>query len=191
MTVEGRSFVPRKGAEKRLDMPSGHPTPPRPDRVPPSPPNPDDQIVVISGRFRKARVKPIKRYGAYRGAGSLRLEAGGLGVMGKHVRPLGTRVAIGMGLFLASVILSAGRLAIGLIPIYLLVEYVLLQEGMRTIPWSRVARYSANERKKLIAIETNEAETHIHPLVLKSDEWREALQALRRYCPASEFTPSG
>jgi hypothetical protein len=63
-------------------------------------------------------------------------------------------LAIGFGLFLRSLILSAARLAIGLIPIYLLVEYVFLEEGKRIIPWSAIARYSTNERKRLIAIET-------------------------------------
>jgi hypothetical protein len=56
-------------------------------------------------------------------------------------------LAIGLGLFLGSLILSAGRLAIGLIPIHLLVEYVFLEKGKRIIPSSAIAPYSTNERK--------------------------------------------
>jgi hypothetical protein len=151
----------------------------RPDTLP-------TESVAVSARFRKAMVKPIKRYGAYRGDGTLRLDQSGLQVRGKHVRPLAVRWGIGVAVFAACLILTGGRLFVGFIPLYFLLEYGLLENGDRTIPWSSVTRFASNEAKGYVAIETNSAEKNQNPLVFTSDHWREVLQALRAYAPGRE-----
>jgi hypothetical protein len=151
--------------------------------APSRPDPPSTQSVAASGRFRKSKVKPMKRYGAYRGAGSLRLDQSGIHVIGKHVRPTAIRWLIGLAIFAACLILTGGRLFVGFIPLYFLLEYGLLESGDRTIPWTSVTRFVWNEQKKLVAIETDSAEKNDNPLVFASDQWREVIQALRAYMP--------
>lgn len=154
--------------------------PSRPDTVHPV-------TVTATGRFRKSKVKPMKRYGAYRGTGSLRVDQSGLHVTGKHVRPTGTRWLIGLAIFAACLILSGGRLFVGFIPLYFLLEYGLLERGDRTIPWTSVAKVAWREEKKLVAIETDSAEKHDNPLVFASDQWQDIIRALKAYAPGRGF----
>jgi hypothetical protein len=143
-------------------------------------------MVAVAVRFRKVMIKPIKRYGAYRGAGTLRLDQSGIHVTGKHVRPMATRLLIGIGLFAVCLILTGGKLAPGFIPLYFLLEYGLLEEGNCHIPWASVARYTAQVPKQRIAIETSSSEKHKNPLVFSCDRWAEVRQALRTFAPGRE-----
>jgi len=131
-------------------------------------------------------IKPIKRYGAYRGDGTLRLERSGLGITGRHVRPVGMRWAIGLGVFAAFLLLTRGGLAPGFIPLYFLLEYGLLVEGNRHVPWSNVTRYASQPAKQRISIETTNAGKNESPLVFSCDRWQDVLQALRTFAPGRE-----
>ena len=143
-------------------------------------------MVAVAVRFRKVLIKPIKRYGAYRGAGILRLDQSGVHVTGKHVRPMATRWLIGLGLFAVCLVLTGGKLAPGFIPLYFLLEYGLLENGNRHIPWIGVTRFTSQAPKQRIAIETNSPEKNKNPLVFSCDHWTEVLQALRKFAPGRE-----
>ena len=142
--------------------------------------------VAVAVRFRKVMIKPIKRYGAYRGGGTLRLERSGLGVTGKHVRSLAIRWVIGLGLFAVCLALTGGRLAPGFIPLYFLLEYGLLEEGNRHIPWTNVTRFASQPSKQRVAIEISSSEKNENPLVFSCDQSQEVLQALRTFAPGRE-----
>jgi hypothetical protein len=158
---------------------------PPPDAVPVRP-DAQQMHVAVAVRFRKVMIKPIKRYGAYRGAGTLRLDRSGIGVTGKHVRSVAIRWAIGLGLFAVCLVLTAGRLAPGFIPLYFLLEYGLLEDGNRHIPWTNVTRFASQPSKLRVAIETSSAEKNENPLVFSCDQSQEVLQALRTFAPGRE-----
>jgi hypothetical protein len=147
--------------------------------VPPMPPL--DAELTLTGKFRKARVKPIKNYGAYRGEGSLRFTPSGIQVMGRHVKPLGTRWLIGLGILVGSLIITVGRFALGFIPIYFILEYGLLDDGNRLIPWSSVAGFATDAGKQLVSIHTTESEKHLNTLVLRTQDHAAALATLQRH----------
>ena len=137
-------------------------------------------------KFQKVMIKPIKRYGAYRGAGTLRLYQSGIDVTGKHVRPVAMRWLIGLGVFGAVLLLTGGRLFVGFIPLYFLLEYGLLIAGNRHIPWSSVTRFTSHASKGRIAIETDSPKKNENPLVFSCDHWRDVLQVLRTLAPQRE-----
>jgi hypothetical protein len=153
-----------------------------------APPDAQQMLVAVAVRFRKVMIKPIKRYGAYRGAGTVRLERSGIGVTGKHVRPLAIRLAIGLGLFVVFMLLTGGRLAPGIIPLYFLLEYGLLEDGNRHIPWTNVTRFASQPSKQRVAIETSSSQKNENPLVFSCDHWQEVLQALQTFAPGREAT---
>ena len=173
------------GAKPRTSLP------PRPDTVGGVPVDPSmitapaARTVVVSGRFRKERVKPIKRYGAYRGDGDLWVEDAGLRVRGRHVRTLGARWLIGLGIFVVCAVVTRGLLAPGFIPLYFLMEYGLLLDGARFIPWDDVVGFAASERKGLVSIATND-QHHLQPLVLRTEHWAALRDALRAHVPHAE-----
>jgi hypothetical protein len=139
-----------------------------------------DEGFTATGSFRKARVKPIKHYGVYRGTGRIRFSLAGLQISGRRTRSLGTRWAIGLGLFLGSLILSGGRLALSFIPIYLLVEYVFLEPGDVFVRWSSVRTFSGDQKKGLVAIQIDCSDDRRDVVVLKTDSAGAALDLLER-----------
>lgn len=138
---------------------------------------------VVSGRFRKARVKPIIGYGAYRGAGVLRVSARGIEVQGRLVRPLVFRLTVGAVLFAVPLVLTAGRFALGFIPVYLALEYLWLERGDIFLPWSSVSRFASDRRRLLVSIQMDSAEKHRDTIVLRTEGMDVLLTALKRYAP--------
>jgi hypothetical protein len=152
------------------------------------PPRPDLWVqasfpeVEASGTFRKKRVKPFERYGAYRGAGTLRLDDEGIHVAGKHVLPLGARWGIGLAICIGVLAATRGTLILGIIPIYLLVEYVILQRGDASIPWSAVSRYATDENRRLIAIDVQGRPRNANPIVMETEHRDAVLRWLHDRC---------
>jgi hypothetical protein len=108
------------------------------------------------GKFRKMRVKPMKGYGTYRGQGRVTVDPDrGITIEGNRAKPTGTRIAIAIGLFLASAIVTyflfGMTILLGFIPLYLLVEYVFLDDGGSVLPFSSIADWAHDPKKKLIS----------------------------------------
>jgi hypothetical protein len=145
-----------------------------------------------TGKFRKVRFKSLGAYGQYRGEGQLSVGDEGLTIVGRHVYPLGSRWAMALGIFFASLVLSlavsggSGWLAPGLIPLYLFVEYVWLKRAELQIPWSDVTRFTTDPAQELLAIEF-EGPRWTSPVVLKSGRWREVAGWLRQRVPGGEL----
>jgi len=154
------------------------------------PPRPDDPAtrtwVVANCQFRSARVKPIRRGGAYRGSGSISIAPDGIRVTGKTRLPGWQRLLIGLGIAFGSALLTMGRAIVGILPILLLLEYVILRDGSRLIGWERVSRFAADPRRGRVEIETDEPERNIQPIVLEAEQWQQVAAALRWRCPELE-----
>ena len=54
--------------------------------------------VIVEGRFEKARLRPLRRFGMYRRDGSIGVSSDGLTISGRHVLPVPIRLAIGIPL---------------------------------------------------------------------------------------------
>jgi hypothetical protein len=168
-------------SNRMLDVAQDDPArraPPRPDLSVPG----TSPAVEASGTFRKKRIKPLERYGAYRGAGTLRLDDGGIHISGKHVLPLGARWGIGLAICIVVLVATRGTLILGLIPIYLLVEYVILQRGDATVPWNAVSRYAMDERRRLVAIDVHGRPRNANPIVMETEHGDAVLRWLHDRC---------
>jgi hypothetical protein len=137
------------------------------------------------GKFRKVRLKPITRYGQYRGDGTLELSDSGLRVSGRHVYSMGARWGFGLLLFVVSLIVTLGTFAPGFLVIYLLAEYVVLKREEVSASWSDVRSYVADSKRELIAVDFRASEL-CSPIVLRSPDWRRALDILREKVPQAD-----
>lgn len=142
------------------------------------------------GKYRKVRIPPLSKrtYGVYRGAGTLLLEDGGIRISGKHVLALGARWGIGIGLAVASAILTAGALILGFIPIYLLVEYVFLKKEELTVPWDKISGFAVDPKRKCVGI-AFDGPPLTSPIMYVSDEWNDIARRLRERIPGKDCTP--
>jgi hypothetical protein len=129
-------------------------------------------------------VKPLKRYGAWRAGGSLILDSQGARISGLHVFPIAQRLMIVAGVEAAALILSKGRLLIGIIPLYLLVEYLWLKRDIVEVPWGSVRELAVDPRRELVALEFADDRT-ISPVVLRTAEW----EAAHRFASEHAFGP--
>jgi hypothetical protein len=147
--------------------------------------------MLATGKFKKVRVKPLKTYGSYRGSGSVQVGPNGVVVRGKHVRSLGVRILIGVGLFIGSLIATRGAFAPGGILIYLLVEYVFVERGDTSFGWSVIESFAHDAKRQVVEIETSLPAKHERTLSLKTDQHQVLTEELRRYVPASEVAAAG
>lgn len=141
---------------------------------------------VVSGKFVKARVRGTKKSGQYRGAGKLQVTASGIEITGSHVYSLGQRWLFGIGLIIASWVLTSGTLAPGILLVYLIVEYLWLKKGNQTVLFDRIEGYKAVPKKSLIAIQFTGTPWE-SPLVLRSEQWRLVYDALGSRVPRARF----
>jgi hypothetical protein len=144
-----------------------------------------------TGKFRKVRFKSLGAYGQFRGEGQLSVGEEGLTIVGRHVKPLGSRWAMALGIFFLSLVLSFAAsggtawLAPGLIPLYLFVEYVWLEREERKVSWSDVTRFTTDPAQELLAIEF-QGPRWTSPVVLRTGRWREVAGWLRQRVPGGE-----
>jgi len=139
------------------------------------------------GKYRKVRLPALNKraYGVYRGTGSLLLEDGGIRVKGKHVYSLGVRWGIGIAIAVISVVITGGALMLGIIPIYLLVEYVFLKKEEITVPWDKIQNFGVDPRRKLVGV-TFDGPPATSPIMYVSDEWNDIALKLRERIPGKE-----
>ena len=136
--------------------------------------------LVAEGRFAKKRVKPLKQYGQYRGAGRLEVNDAGLQIVGKHVYSLGARWGFGLALFFALLIVTAGTFAPGILLIYPIVEYWWLKKESLVVPFSAITGLATDDSKQLVAV-TFEGHPHCSPVVLKTPNWQSIADTIRPY----------
>jgi len=147
------------------------------------------QVQPVSGKFRKVKMDPITLTGRYRGNGSLQLTPEGLQVSGRHVFSLGTRWAIGLGIFFGSLILSiaatggAGYCAPGFIPIYFLMEYFLLKREDILVPYSDITQLAVAGQSSLIGIDFK-GHSQASPVFMETSAWNSLLTAIQQKIPS-------
>lgn len=120
--------------------------------TPPTFPAPQKRGVTVHVSFKKRQVPGISGYGQWRSQGTLTFTADGITVSGKHVKTLGTRWGIGIAISLGILILTLGAFAPGILLIYPLVEYVILDSETLQVPWDQVQKWSINGQNAGIAI---------------------------------------
>jgi hypothetical protein len=150
----------------------------------------DTNIVVTTfGKFRKVRLKALgmKEYGMYRGRGMLYSNDEGIGIDGRHIKSLGARLGIAIVLIVASVVVTVGMFVIGVIPIYLLVEYVFLDRESVFIPWSHLQKYAFDPKRGLVAV-AFEGPPRTSPVVMYTPDLPSVAQALREMAPDKDAT---
>lgn len=141
---------------------------------------------VILGKFVKVLVAGTRKAGQYRGEGNLQVTAAGLKITGHHVYTLGQRWLFGTGLAIGTYVVTLGRFRLGILLVYLVVEYAWLKKGHQTIAFDRIEAFKSVAKKKLIAIQFTGTEWE-SPLVLKSDQWRLVYDALASRIPRARI----
>jgi hypothetical protein len=106
-------------------------------------------------QFRKARIKElgIRDYGRYRGNGTITINNDGIIIEGRHVFSLGARWGIAIIIAVASAIVTLGSVVLGIIPIYLLVEFAILKREKVTIAWDKLRKFAVDTKNHLISID--------------------------------------
>src|SRR4051812_12137025 len=101
------------------------------------PPRPAPTTVPAGARiavaFRKRRLSPMKRFGAFRRQGTIEVTESGIVVDGYHVFPLPVRI----------VLYVPFAIVLG----YLMGEYVVLRRSKLEIPWSQVRAFVADPKE--------------------------------------------
>ena len=146
-------------------------------------------MVKVDGKFRKVKIRQLGRYGMYRGRGSIEIGEEGVKISGSHVYPVGTRWAIGIGICVASAIVTFGYIVLGIIPVYLLVEYVFLKKEEISVPWSSLKQFAAHPSRKLVGLNWD-GPKWCNPVALKTDNWKDAIRALREKASHLDVTPT-
>ena len=148
-----------------------------------------DMNITTEGTFRKVRLKAMamKEYGRYRGQGKLTIDDEGIKVEGRHVKSIGTRWGIGILLAIASAIVTMGAVILGFIPVYLLVEYVILNRENLSIPWGKVRKFAFDPKQQLVALDF-EGPEWTSPVVLRTTDLAAIARALREKAPAKDMT---
>ncbi len=106
----------------------------------------------------------------------------GITIEGRHVKSMGVRWGIGFLIMLASGILSRGAIVLGIIPVYLLVEYVILKRENITIPWEKLRAYAVNPKKKLIGLDF-EGSGGTSPAIIQTEQFQDIAAKLRSRVP--------
>jgi hypothetical protein len=142
-------------------------------------------VSVISGRFKKLRLKPIKGYGLYRGQGHVEIYDEGIKIIGRHVRPIGARLIIGLLIwwFVASIL---SKLVVAflvtilcVIPAYLIVEYYILKKENIFIPWSFLKSFAADPKRKLVGFSFYGFKW-CSPVILESTKWEDIIHEFQK-----------
>jgi len=144
--------------------------------------------LTVCGVFKKRRVRPIRRYGLYRGKGVLHIGPEGIAVSGKHVYSVAARWGIALLAFVGILVLTGGMFAPGFIPLYLGVEYGILKKQNIFVPFAGLRGYAVNPRKRLVSIEFWGQEG-CSPVVMYCHAWPDVARALRWYAPQCDATP--
>ena len=137
---------------------------------------------TFSGKFRKVKIKPLRNFGNYRGQGTIEVSDDSLRIYGRHVLSMGARWGIGLALFFGFLILTLGMFAPGIIPLYLIMEYVWLKREDIKVPFSNVIHYVSSPKKSLVGIDFH-GDKYCRPVVLRSENWQELLAMLRQKMP--------
>jgi len=145
--------------------------------------------VTTEGKFRKVRVKALgmKEYGRYRGQGKLTIDDEGIKIEGRHVKSIGARWGIGILLVIASAIVTRGAVVLGFIPVYLLVEYAILNRENLSIPWAKVRKYAFDPKQQLVAVDF-EGPDWTSPSVMRTPDLARVAQTLRERAPEKDAT---
>jgi len=145
--------------------------------------------VQADGKFRKVRIKAlVKKYGMYRGQGKITLGDDGITIEGRHVKSMGARWGIGILIIITSVILTGGAIVLGIIPVYLLVEYAILTRENVSIPWEKLRNYAVDPKKMLIGLEFDGPDW-TSPAVLRTEQFQNVIAELRSREHAKDATP--
>ena len=106
---------------------------------------------VFEGKFKKVRYKNLSgKFGMYRWAGKVTIDDNGITLQGWHVRSVAERWCIGIILVVFSFILTGGAAVLGVIPIYLLVEYCVLVREDINVPWTKRIKYIIDPKRKIV-----------------------------------------
>jgi len=140
--------------------------------------------IIGEGKFVKKRLKPIRRYGQFRGEGRIVLSDAGIRIQGKHVFSLGARWAFGLVIWVVVVVLSAGTLIPGILLMYPIVEYWWLRKETLSFPYSSVKEVVVDEARQLVALDF-QGSRWCTPAVLRSPDWQALVQGLRSNLPSA------
>jgi hypothetical protein len=144
---------------------------------------------LVSGKFRKVKIRPISGYSQYRGQGSIQFDDAGILITGRHVLSMGARWGIAIAIVVGSLLVSSGSLAPGIIPLYFLMEYGWLKREETRVNLADLIMFAADPARGLIAIEFSGPNWR-SPVVLNTPLWREAYKRLRVMKPSADAFPN-
>jgi outer membrane protein assembly factor BamB len=158
-----------------------------------SSPGPPERVapnLIVPVRFRKKRVAPLKRYGSYRGQGTLRLDGDGIWIDGRHVFPAGLRIAGAIVISLMVFFLTRGLVVVGAVPLYFLVEYVFLAEERIHVRWPGVRAMGFDPAQDIVAIDFDGPRT-VSPVAFSTSDARAVAEIIQRHGSALSAVESG
>jgi hypothetical protein len=181
---------PLNVTKKQMIIPKKQPGPIKHDPIIPKKESEVAIAIQSHGNFRKVCIKALsRRPGMYRGQGSILVGAHRITIAGRHVKSMGFRWGIGLLIMIFSLIFSGGKILVGIIPVYLLVEYVFLKREDVTISLNKLKMYAVDPKKKLIGLEFD-GPIRTSPAIFRTEQFKDLITELRTYAPGKDATPS-
>ncbi len=138
----------------------------------------DENAKFVEGRFVKARLHGVSGYGQYRGRGNLEVTPDSLVIQGKRVYPLGVRWGIALSIVVVMAFVTVGFVIPGLLPLYILVEYFILEYGGREVAFKGVRSIAFDQDRGLLALDV-EGPANASPVVFKAPDAHIIFDALK------------
>lgn len=142
----------------------------------------DGLAASFNVKFKKRRVGSFG-YGQWRGDGILTISTQGVTIQGKHVKTLAARWGIGFGISIAVLVITFGMFAPGVLIMYPLVEYVILDRETISLPWSQIPGWGSQGTD--IAIEMGMIRFK-SPAVFESSVQPQIRELLLKHAPEKE-----
>jgi hypothetical protein len=147
------------------------------------------EVVKAEGIFYPKKINILGRNGQWRRKGFIEANNDGVRIVGHYLLPTGIRWLIIIGIMLGSAILTFGFFMIGIIPAYLIANYITVKIGDLFIPYNLLQNYGADAYAKIIGFNLA---THpeCSPVIFFSSNWREIYSLLRKKIPEKDATSS-
>jgi hypothetical protein len=143
--------------------------------------------VTAEGTFYSKTISALGRRGQWRRKGFIEVNHDGIRVVGHYLLPTGVRWTLIVGMMVGSAILTSGFLMIGIIPAYLVANYVTVRRGDFSIPFDLIESFGADPLSRMVGFNLADY-PGCSPAVFCSSKWNELYFLLRTRIPEKDST---
>jgi hypothetical protein len=145
--------------------------------------------IRAEGIYYPKKINGLGRNGQWRRKGFIEANHEGVRIVGHYLLSTGVRWLIIIGMMVGSAILTLGFLMIGIIPAYIIANYVTVKKGDLFIPYHSIQNFGADSFGKLIGINLA-TYPECTPVILYSSQWDAMYSFLRTKMPEKDATSS-